>query len=276
MVEDNKSIFVSYRRDETAAYAGWLADKLGDHFGEQSVFRDIASIEPGMDFVEAMERALASCAVMLVVIGRNWANALKEHERTRQKDYMRLEVATALKRNDVRVIPVLVQGALIPRAEELPNDLSALRRRQAIELHDTNWESDIESLIAVVDKAIGGSAEGIRRQSTIRVRRRKWDWQHKYPLHVSLAGKDFADLYPGQEVARVSDPGACNIEARADKKLTASTEEDFQRITGDLEQAEELIGDLYNSEVSVYLDSDQVIDLLCGYTWDGEVFIQVE
>src|ERR671911_2396615 len=110
MVENNESIFVSYRRDETAAYAGWLADRLGYHFGKQKVFRDIGSIEPGTDFVEAIEHALESCAATLVVIGRNWGTALKEHEQTGQEDYTRLEVATALRRN-VRVIPVLVQRA---------------------------------------------------------------------------------------------------------------------------------------------------------------------
>jgi len=161
VVEDNKRIFVSYRRDETTAYAGWLADTLDKHFGEQNVFRDIDSIAPGVDFVEAMDRALKTCAVMLVVIGTNWVAKLMEHEQTGQEDYTRLEVATALKRN-VWVIPVLVQGASMPRAEELPEDLAALRRRQAIELHDTNWSSDVKHLIAVLEEIVRRGAEGTK------------------------------------------------------------------------------------------------------------------
>src|SRR5215212_812279 len=100
---DNKGIFVSYRREEATPYAGWLADRLGGHFGQQNVFRDIGSVEPGMDFVVAIERALESCTVMLIVIGRSWATKLAELEQAGQEDYTRLEVSTALKRNDVRV-----------------------------------------------------------------------------------------------------------------------------------------------------------------------------
>jgi hypothetical protein len=162
MMEDNKGIFVSYRRDETTPYAGWLADRLGATLGQQNVFRDIGSIEPGMDFVEAIERALGVCAVMLVVIGRSWATALKEREQPGQEDYTRLEVATALKGN-VRVIPVLVQGASMPSADELPDDLAALTRRNAKELHDANWNSDVESLIAILD-----SVEGISNIYTVK------------------------------------------------------------------------------------------------------------
>ena len=168
-MEDNKSIFISYRRNGTTAYAGWLEEMLENHFGQQNVFRDIGSIEPGMDFVEALERALEACAVMLVVISRDWAAKLKEHEQTGQEDYTRLEIATALKRN-VRVIPLLVQGASMPRAEELPEDLAALRRRQAKELHDTNWESDVENLIAVLEKIVGRGEEGTKGSQSLQER----------------------------------------------------------------------------------------------------------
>jgi hypothetical protein len=154
VAEEPAGIFISYRRDETAGYAGRIADKFIEHFGEERVFRDIDSMEPGLDFVEAIERALESCAVVLVVIGRNWTTTLKEHEQTGQEDYMQLEVATALKRKDVRVIPVLVQGASMPRAEELPEDLSALRRRNAIELHDSSWNEEVRRLITTLDRLL--------------------------------------------------------------------------------------------------------------------------
>jgi hypothetical protein len=151
MAEDKKGIFISYRRGDTTAYAGWLADRLGNHFGEQNIFRDIGSVEPGVDFVEAIERALEASDVMLVVIGSSWGSKLIETSKTGREDYTRLEVATALKRN-IWVVPVLVQGAAMPRADELPDDLAALARRNALELHDTNWQSDTQHLITVLER----------------------------------------------------------------------------------------------------------------------------
>jgi hypothetical protein len=155
MVEDTKGIFISCRRGDATAYAGWLADTLGNLYGKQIVFRDIDSVTGGTPFVEAIERALEACALMLVVIGRDWATEVVERQRTGQEDYTRLEVATALKRDDVRVISVLVQGASMPRANELPADLPALTRRNAIELHDTNWHSDIGHLVTILDSVAG-------------------------------------------------------------------------------------------------------------------------
>jgi hypothetical protein len=151
MGADTKGIFISYRRGDTTAYAGWLADRLGSHFGEQKVFRDIGSVEPGADFVEDIERAVEACDVMLVVIGSSRGANLIERETTKRDDYTRLEIATALKRN-IRVIPVLVQGASMPNTEELPNDLASLARRNAFELHDSSWGDDVRRLITTLEK----------------------------------------------------------------------------------------------------------------------------
>jgi hypothetical protein len=167
VVEDNKGIFVSYRRDDTTAYAGWLADMLDKRFGKQNVFRDIDSIEPGFDFVEAIERALAACEVMLVVIGKNWTTRLMEHVQTEQEDYTRLEVATALKKRDVRVMPVLVQGASMPDADELPDDLVPLSRRHAFELHDSNWNSDVQYLITKLERVLPANAQEQKQTRTV-------------------------------------------------------------------------------------------------------------
>jgi hypothetical protein len=155
MAEDAKGIFISYRREETSGQSGRLGDKLGEHFGEHRIFRDVESIDPGLDFVEAIERALESCAAMLVVIGRNWVTELKEHEQTGQEDYSRVEVATALERDDVRVIPVLVLGAAMPRADELPSDLAALSYRNAIELHENSWRYDVQRLTTKLEQVAG-------------------------------------------------------------------------------------------------------------------------
>jgi hypothetical protein len=220
-------IFISYRRGDTTAYAGWLADSLGDHFGQKNVFRDIGSIEPCEPFGEAIERAIKVSAVMLVVIGRTWATKLKEQEQTGQEDYVRLEVSTALKRN-VRVIPVLVAGASMPRADELPDELSALTRRNATELHDANWESDVQHLITVLKNAVRRgeeetkSSEGLEHlaqkdvaHGTIRITRQasqRWEWQRTISLSVDK--EEIGDLVPEQPIELKLEPGPHLVEVR--------------------------------------------------------------
>jgi hypothetical protein len=112
-------VFISYRRDDTAGHAGRLFDTLVRRFGEPSVFMDLTDIAPGADFVETLERAVGSCDVLLVLIGRNWLSA-GSHGRSRledPQDFIRREVATALTRN-IPVMPVLLQGAPMPTVDE--------------------------------------------------------------------------------------------------------------------------------------------------------------
>lgn len=149
-------VFISYRRQDSQSAAGRLADHLKEQL-RTPVFRDVETIEPGVDFVEAIEKALASCAVMLVVIGPRWMSATDASGRRRlddPNDYTRLEAGTALKRN-VRVIPVLVEGAVMPDAHDLPEELKPLARRNAIELSDKRWEYDVAQLVETLHKVLG-------------------------------------------------------------------------------------------------------------------------
>jgi hypothetical protein len=210
MAEDTKGIFISYRRGDATAYAGWLAETLGNLYGKPNVFRDIDTVVAGRDFVVAIERALEACAVMLVVIGRDWAIEFVERQRTGQKDYTRLEVATALDKRDVQVIPVLVQGASMPHAEELPDNLPALANLQAIELHDTNWQSDIKNLIAILD-----GVAAIRNTYTVKhgdtgiLIARRFDITLDVLERANPEIPDINVLVPGDElrIPRVSPPG---------------------------------------------------------------------
>src|SRR5438128_11510597 len=103
-------VFVNYRRADAAAHANLLYDWIRERYGEDRVFKDVDSIEPGMDFEEAIERAVASSAVMLVVIGNEWLVESSGRRRLEEPyDYVRLEVGAALERN-IRVIPVLVEA----------------------------------------------------------------------------------------------------------------------------------------------------------------------
>jgi hypothetical protein len=143
-----RAIFISYRREDTEGQAGRLFDDLAKLFGEQSVFMDVAGLEPGRDFRKAIDEHVASCGVLLAVIGKNWVDARDEtgHRRLDDPlDFVRLETAAALKR-DIPVVPVLVRGASMPRADQLPADLADLAFRNAIELTHARWDSDLTVL----------------------------------------------------------------------------------------------------------------------------------
>ena len=153
-----KGIFISYRRQDSQSAAGRLADDIKKNLAGVSVFRDVETIQPGMDFVDVINHALQSCGVLLAVIGPRWISAQDSAGQRRldnPDDFTRLEIATALKRNDVRVIPVLVEGAQMPEPDDLPEDLRALARRNAHELTDNRWSYDVSRLVATVRQALG-------------------------------------------------------------------------------------------------------------------------
>jgi TIR domain len=144
-----RAIFISYRREDAEGQAGRLFNDLVEHFGEQSVFMDVATIEPGRDFRKAIDEHVASCGVLLALIGKSWVDARDQTGRRRLDDpldFVRLETSAALKR-DISVVPVLVHGASMPRTDQLPADLADLAFRNAIELTHTRWDSDLTVLV---------------------------------------------------------------------------------------------------------------------------------
>lgn len=160
-------IFISYRREDSAGHAGRIYDRLSDRFGRDKVFMDVAGIEPGVDFVEAIDRAVGSCDVLLVIIGNKWLSCTDAAGKRRlddPQDFIRLETATALKRG-IRVVPVLVQKAIMPTEDDLPDDLKALARRQATEIDDTHWDSDTGQLIETLAKLLPGETKPTPRET---------------------------------------------------------------------------------------------------------------
>lgn len=151
-----EGIFISYRRDDSAGYAGRLYDRLAAHFGDEAVFMDVEGIEPGTDFVKAIEGAVASCKVLIVLIGREWLSATDASGRRRlddPHDFVRLETSAALKR-DIRVVPVLVDQAIMPEQQDLPEELQLLVRRQAVELNHKQWDATSSELIKTLEKIL--------------------------------------------------------------------------------------------------------------------------
>lgn len=154
-------IFICYRRDDSSAYAGRLYDRLLSHFGSGKVFMDVDNIEPGLDFVEVLERTVSCCDALIAVIGKNWLGAADEEGRRRlddAEDLVRLEIAAALNRK-VRVVPVLVGGARMPRGTELPENIAPLSRRNALEVSDLAFHQSLSRLIEVLDKILSEAAE---------------------------------------------------------------------------------------------------------------------
>ncbi|MFA6150694.1 MAG: toll/interleukin-1 receptor domain-containing protein [Chitinophagaceae bacterium] len=152
-----KKIFISYRVKDTQAATGRLVDALKQHFDEDQIFLDIDKIEPGLDFTEVISKYLDSSDIMLAIIGPDWMgyNSEKGTYRINElNDWVRTEIATALKRN-IRVVPVLLDGANMPDDAILPDELKPLLRRQSYEISNKRWKYDSEELIQYLQKALG-------------------------------------------------------------------------------------------------------------------------
>jgi hypothetical protein len=147
----NVNIFISYRRDDAAGHAGRLCDRLDEHF-RGCVFMDVTGIAPGANFVRALEHKLASCQVLIVVIGKSWLSITNERVGRAEPDHARIEVATALRSKGVTVIPVLVQGARMPSPGQLPPDLRPLADHHALEITEPDFRDDVRRLAHVIGK----------------------------------------------------------------------------------------------------------------------------
>jgi hypothetical protein len=162
-------IFISYRRDDAAGYAGRLYDLLAGRFHPQHVFMDVDTIEPGADFVQVIQDAVGRCDALLAIIGPGWLDAVDHTGRRRlddPNDFVRLEIEAALHR-EVRVVPILVQGAEMPGPADLPDPLVALSRRNALELSHGRWHADAARLIAVLEKMEVAKAEDTERSNAL-------------------------------------------------------------------------------------------------------------
>ncbi len=145
-------IFICYRRADAEGWAGRLSDSLKAELGRINIFRDIDDIPPGVEFDTYINEAVGSCGVLIALIGPRWLTVTDKTGSRRvddPKDFIHLEILTALKRN-IRVIPALVGGMTMPDADELPEDLKPLARRQAYELSDSRWNDDCRKLTDVL------------------------------------------------------------------------------------------------------------------------------
>lgn len=162
-------LFISYRREDSAPNTGRIYDALRNSFPDLRVFMDIDAIEPGDDFVTAIDSTLAESQIVVAVIGPKWLLVTDQSGLRRldsPDDYVVSELHAALEK-DVCVMPVLVSGASMPPATALPLPLKSLARRNAIEISDTRFRTDMERLSEAISKVIEKSAQTLRDDPSI-------------------------------------------------------------------------------------------------------------
>src|SRR5215208_725851 len=148
-------VFISYRRNDSAGYAQAIYSRLTQRFSKDRLFMDVATIEPGVDFERVIETAVGECDVLLAIIGKRWLrdDVSGTAPLENPKDYVCLEISTALARG-IRVIPVLVDGVIMPGEETLPAALRSLSRRHAVDISNSPFDFDVERLISAVHRGM--------------------------------------------------------------------------------------------------------------------------
>jgi PQQ-like domain/TIR domain len=254
-------IFMSYRREDTAYPAGWLYERLASHFGRNQVFKDIDSIDLGDDFVEVITTAVGSCDVLLALIGDRWLGITDQDGRRRldsSGDFVRVEIEAALARN-VRVIPILVDGAQMPRADELPESLAKLPRRQALELSPHRFDSDTQRLLRVLDRTIAQAQELARQEAERMAARRRQVEQLQGQIRERTAARDWDGVVAASDELAALDPSAADPDglASAAREQITRRQQAEQAAAQQRRQVEQLQG--------------QIRERTAARDWDGVV-----
>jgi TIR domain len=170
------AIFISYRREDSEDSARALYESLLPQFGKDRVFMDVEAIALGSDFRRAVDSSLSSCGVFLAIIGPTWLNITAPNDVSGKRrldnpeDTVRQEIATALKKSaTLPVIPVLIRGASMPTADQLPDELKDLAYRNALSLNHLDWDANVQKLVDTIRPKIGGPATAVHAPETASV-----------------------------------------------------------------------------------------------------------
>jgi TPR repeat protein len=166
-------------REDSAGFARLIYDRLTHKLGHESVFFDVDNIAPGLDFVDILSERVGKCDALIAVIGKTWVSSAYVHDQRRlddPNDFVRIEIEAALERK-IRVIPVLVDGAPMPRLDDLPDSLKKFTRRQGIEVSHSRFDSDVDRLtraLSLLDEELRQreAAEQARQAAEIEAARR--------------------------------------------------------------------------------------------------------
>jgi hypothetical protein len=199
-------VFISYRREDSGGYAGRIYDRLVERFGERQVFMDIDTIAPGDDFADVIDATLKACDVAVAVIGRNWIPTLRQRIAD-SHDWVRVELEIALARG-IMVVPVLVGGGRLPTADELPEPMRPLLRRQAIEIREPGFNESVDRLVRAIQARSRRSMRSAFRNIYLRIKglgvRRTALQRMLYALSVTLAVLVVAVAWQSRDLIRHS------------------------------------------------------------------------
>jgi hypothetical protein len=151
----HRKVFISYRREDSAGYAGRLHDRLVQELGDV-IFMDVDGIPLGVDFVERLTKEVASCDVLLAMIGPRWINIRDKKKKRRldnPRDFVRVEISAALQR-DIPVIPILVEGTEMPGDHLLPEDMKPLAVRNGLNVDHASFHTDLARLIRELKRLV--------------------------------------------------------------------------------------------------------------------------
>lgn len=147
------NIFINYRRGDDPGFTQALYQRLESEFPAENLFMDVEGhIRPGDDFVSVLEHQVAQCDVLLAVIGPRWGDLLTARA-NEPDDFVAIEIKAAID-SDKRVIPVLVGGAAMPRAETLPDSIRSLSRRNAVGLRPERFKADCQGLVTALKEQL--------------------------------------------------------------------------------------------------------------------------
>ncbi|MEO6723014.1 MAG: toll/interleukin-1 receptor domain-containing protein [Ferruginibacter sp.] len=149
-----KNIFINYRKEDSSGYSLALYHELIKWYHKDTIFKDFNTIEPGEDFEEAINSALNGASVLIVIMADKWHDILQMRGQKKHKDFVRIEIATALAKN-IYTIPVTINSTVMPTEEELPEDLVKLSHRQFLNIDQTRFETDILKLVKIIDGRLG-------------------------------------------------------------------------------------------------------------------------
>ena len=195
-MDRKRTVFISYRRNDSGYAAGRLFDRLSQHFGSDRIFMDIDTIELGDDFVHVIETAVTSSDVVVSIIGSQWLSATNAEGRRRlddPNDFVRLEIASALDM-DVDIIPILLEGVEMPLPEQLPDTLKPLTRRNGISVSNMRFNADVDRLIRGIEAIFDARAAREAAESAL--------FEAEQLLDTQAAEKVVSSEHQNQAVAR--------------------------------------------------------------------------
>jgi flagellar biosynthesis GTPase FlhF len=201
-------VFFSYRREGSAFAARAIHDRVVQRLGRENVFLDVDNIDLGVDWFNVLTDRVGACDALVAVIGRNWASSTDKDDRRRlddPDDFVRIEIEAALKR-DVHVIPVLVDGAIMPKMDELPESLKGLARRQGIGVSAERFEDDVEkltrALVAILEAHRNRDAAEAEKARRIEEQRRAQEETEANRAHEERERREAAEAAEKADAAR--------------------------------------------------------------------------